>query len=174
MSPTLLSSPLQGFTDYRFRNTFNKYFGGVDTFYAPYIRLNGKMVIKANFDRDIQLKNNTTVNVIPQIMTNDADEFIFVTKFIQSLGYQELNWNLGCPYPMVINKCMGSGLINDPDRIDRILVLILIASPFRFIIMMHLLRSIFPVLLFAQHVINIKASSNINHPDSPYTCHCAE
>ena len=121
MSPTLLSSPLQGFTDYRFRNTFNKYFGGVDTFYAPYIRLNGKMVIKANFDRDIQLKNNTTVNVIPQIMTNDADEFIFVTKFIQSLGYQELNWNLGCPYPMVINKCMGSGLINDPDRIDRIL-----------------------------------------------------
>ena len=54
-------------------------------------------------------------------MTNDADEFIFVTKFIQSLGYQELNWNLGCPYPMVINKCMGSGLINDPDRIDRIL-----------------------------------------------------
>jgi len=121
MSPTLLSSPLQGFTDYRFRNTFNKYFGGVDTFYAPYIRLNGKMVIKANFDRDIQLKNNTTINVIPQIMTNDADEFIFVTKFVQSLGYQELNWNLGCPYPMVINKCMGSGLINDPDRIDRIL-----------------------------------------------------
>ena len=86
MSPTLLSSPLQGFTDYRFRNTFNKYFGGVDTFYAPYIRLNGKMVIKANFDRDIQLKNNTTVNVIPQIMTNDADEFIFVTKFVQSLA----------------------------------------------------------------------------------------
>lgn len=121
MTCTLLSSPLQGFTDFRFRNTFHKYFGGVDTFYAPYIRLNGKMVIKSNFDRDIQFKNNKTLNVIPQIMTNDAEEFIFVTKFVQSLGYTELNWNLGCPYPMVINKCMGSGLINDPDRIDRIL-----------------------------------------------------
>jgi len=121
MSCTLLSSPLQGFTDFRFRNAFQKYFGGIDTFYAPYIRLNGKMIIKANYDRDIQPKNNDTLTVIPQIMTNDADEFIFVSKFVQSLGYKELNWNLGCPYPMVTNKCMGSGLIDDPDRIDRIL-----------------------------------------------------
>jgi len=121
MSCTLLSSPLQGFTDFRFRNAFQKYFGGIDTFYAPYIRLNGKMIIKPNYDLDIQRKNNDTLNVIPQIMTNDADEFIFVTKFVQSLGYKELNWNLGCPYPMVTNKCMGSGLISDPDRIDRIL-----------------------------------------------------
>ena len=121
MSCTLLSSPLQGFTDFRFRNAFQKFFGGIDTFYAPYIRLNGKMVIKPNYDRDIQLKNNTTLRVIPQIMTNDADEFIFVSKFVQSLGYKELNWNLGCPYPMVTNKCLGSGLVNDPDRIDRIL-----------------------------------------------------
>ncbi len=121
MSCTLLSSPLQGFTDFRFRNAFQKYFGGVDTFYAPYIRLNGKLIIKANYDRDIQLKNNTTLRVIPQIMTNDADEFIFVSKFVQSLGYKELNWNLGCPYPMVTNKCLGSGLVNDPERIDRIL-----------------------------------------------------
>ena len=121
MNCTLLSSPLQGFTDFRFRNAFQKFFGGIDTFYAPYIRLNGKMIIKPNYDRDIQLKNNTTLRVIPQIMTNDADEFIFVSKFVQSLGYRELNWNLGCPYPMVTNKCLGSGLVNDPERIDRIL-----------------------------------------------------
>ncbi len=121
MSVTLLSSPLQGFTDYRFRNAFHKYFGGIDTFYAPYIRLNGKLKIKPHYERDIALKNNTSLTVIPQIMTNDADEFLFVTKYIQSLGYTELNWNLGCPYPMVVNKCMGSGLINDPQRIDHIL-----------------------------------------------------
>ena len=121
MSVTLISSPLQGFTDYRFRNTFHKYFGGIDTFYAPYIRLNGKFVIKPNYEKDILQKNNNTLTVIPQVMTNSAEEFIFVSKFVQSLGYKELNWNLGCPYPMVINKCMGSGLISDPERIDRIL-----------------------------------------------------
>ncbi len=121
MAHTILSSPLQGFTDFRFRNAFHKYFGGVDTFYAPYIRLNGKLVIKPAYQRDLQLKNNNTLTVIPQIMTNDADEFLFVVEYVQSLGYKELNWNLGCPYPMVVNRCMGSGLISDPKRIDHIL-----------------------------------------------------
>lgn len=121
MSITLISSPLQGFTDFRFRNTFQKYFGGIDKFYAPYIRLNGKMVIKPNYERDILQKNNNTLTVIPQVMTNTAEGFIFVAKYVQQLGYKELNWNLGCPYPMVINKCMGSGLIKDPERINRIL-----------------------------------------------------
>ena len=121
MSVTLLSSPLQGFTDFRFRNAFHKYFGGIDTFYAPYIRLNGKMVIKNSYQKDLQPENNTTLAVIPQIMTGDADEFLFVVKYIQSLGYTELNWNLGCPYPMVTKQGMGSGLICNPEKIDHIL-----------------------------------------------------
>jgi len=121
MNTTIISSPLQGFTDYRFRNAFHQFFGGVDVFYAPYIRLNGRLEIKPNYEKDILQKNNKTLTVIPQVMTNSAEEFIFVSKFVQSLGYKELNWNLGCPYPMVINKCMGSGLISDPQRIDQIL-----------------------------------------------------
>ena len=121
MSITLLSSPLQGFTDFRFRNAFHKYFGGIDTFYSPYIRLNGKFVIKPAYDRDLLIKNNNTLTVIPQIMTNDAEEFLFVSKYVKSLGYNELNWNLGCPYPMVTNRGMGSGLICQPTKIDNIL-----------------------------------------------------
>jgi len=121
MSITLLSSPLQGFTDFRFRNAFNKYFGGIDTFYAPYIRMNGKLVIKNNYHRDLLPENNIGVEVIPQIMTNDAEEFLFVVKYIQQLGYKELNWNLGCPYPMVTNRGMGSGLICHPQKINHIL-----------------------------------------------------
>ena len=58
MSVTLLSSPLQGFTDFRFRNAFHKHFGGIDTFYSPYIRLNGKLEIKASYERDILPENN--------------------------------------------------------------------------------------------------------------------
>ena len=121
MSFTLLSSPLQGFTDFRFRNAFNDYFGGIDTFYSPYIRLNGKLKIKGSYERDLLIENNTVPEVIPQIMTNDADEFLFVTKYVQELGYTELNWNLGCPYPMVTKRGMGSGLICDPEKIDQIL-----------------------------------------------------
>ena len=121
MAATLLSSPLQGFTDFRFRNALNHFFGGIDTFYAPYIRLNGKMVIKPAYQRDLALENNTTLEVIPQVITNDPDEFLFVAKYVQSLGYKELNWNLGCPYPMVTKSGMGSGLICNPARIDEVL-----------------------------------------------------
>ncbi len=121
MSITLLSSPLQGFTDFRFRNAFHKFFGGIDTFYAPYIRMNGKIIIKNSYKRDLELANNNTLEVIPQIMTNSSEEFLFVIKYIQELGYKELNWNLGCPYPMVTKRGMGSGLICDPKRIDQIL-----------------------------------------------------
>lgn len=121
MSLTLLSSPLQGFTDFRFRNAFNAFFGGIDTFYSPYIRLNGKLIVKPAYERDILQENNTELTVIPQIMTNDADEFLFVAKYVQDLGYNELNWNLGCPYPMVTKRGMGAGLINESEKIDAIL-----------------------------------------------------
>jgi tRNA-dihydrouridine synthase len=121
MSYTLLSSPLQGFTDFRFRNAQNKIFGGIDTFYAPYIRLNGKMVIKSSYQRDLLPENNSELEVIPQIITNDPDEFLFVAKYVQELGYKELNWNLGCPYPMVTKCGMGSGLISNTEKINTIL-----------------------------------------------------
>ncbi|ESU19640.1 hypothetical protein FCR2A7T_18000 [Flavobacterium cauense R2A-7] len=121
MSATLLSSPLQGFTDFRFRNAFHKYFGGIDTFYSPYIKLNGKLSIKGSYERDILPENNDTLQVIPQIITNDAEEFLFVAKYVKELGYNELNWNLGCPYPMVAKCGMGSGLISNTERIHDIL-----------------------------------------------------
>ncbi|NIJ46238.1 tRNA-dihydrouridine synthase [Wenyingzhuangia heitensis] len=121
MSITLLSSPLQGFTDFRFRNSFDHFFGGIDTFYAPYIKMNGKMVIKNNYQRDLNPDNNQVANLIPQVMTNNPDEFLFVVKYIQSLGYKELNWNLGCPYPMVTKQGMGSGMICQPQKIDEVL-----------------------------------------------------
>ncbi len=121
MSHTLLSSPLQGFTDFRFRNAFDKYFGGIDTFYSPYIRLNGKLIVKPAYERDILPKNNTVAEVIPQVMTNDADEFLFVANYVKQFGYKELNWNLGCPYPMVTKRGMGSGLISEAEKIDAIL-----------------------------------------------------
>ena len=54
-------------------------------------------------------------------MTANADEFLFVIDYIQSLGYKELNWNLGCPYPMVTKSGMGSGLICNTEKIDHIL-----------------------------------------------------
>lgn len=138
MSITLLSSPLQGYTDFRFRNAFHKYFEGIDAYYAPYIRLNGKLEIKPKYERDILPENNTGIELIPQVMCRDAEEFLFVAKYLQELGYEELNWNLGCPYPMVAKRGMGSGLIRHPEIIKSTLEKVFSASDINVSIKMRL------------------------------------
>ena len=121
---TIHSSPLQGITDFRFRNAYQQFFGGIDQYIAPYIRVNGKLEIKPSNEHDILPANNRSLDLIPQIITKDADEFLFVAKFVHKLGYSELNWNLGCPYPMIAKKGMGSGLLSMPEKIDEILTII--------------------------------------------------
>jgi tRNA-dihydrouridine synthase len=97
------------------------FFGGIDKYIAPYIQVNAKMEIKPANDRDILSSNNRSLDLIPQIITKDADEFLFVAKYVQKLGYTELNWNLGCPYPMIAKRGMGSGLMSMPEKINEIL-----------------------------------------------------
>ena len=134
----LYSSPLQGFTDFRFRNAFQKYFGGIDQYIAPYIRLKGNLEIKPANERDILPTNNSSFDLIPQIITKDADEFLHVAKHVQKLGYNELNWNLGCPYPMVAKRGMGSGLLNMPETIDQIIERVHAESDIRVSVKMRL------------------------------------
>ncbi len=134
----LHASPLQGFTDFRFRTAFQSFFGGIDQYIAPYIRINGKLEIKAASERDIDPANNQSLDLIPQIITKDADGFLFVAKYVQALGYNELNWNLGCPYPMVAKRGMGSGLLKMPERIDEILNRVSTESDIRISVKMRL------------------------------------
>ena len=121
-----------------FVSAFQSHFGGIDRFIAPYIRLKGKHEIKAASERDILPENNQGLDLIPQIITRDADEFLFVAKFVQKLGYKELNWNLGCPYPMVAKRGMGSGLLNAPEKINEILNRVYAESDIRVSVKMRL------------------------------------
>ncbi|MCP4310841.1 MAG: tRNA-dihydrouridine synthase family protein [Bacteroidetes bacterium] len=138
MMARLYSSPLQGYTDFRFRNAFQKYFGGIDQYIAPYIRLKGKQEIKPATERDIIPENNQELNLIPQLITKDPREFLFVARYVQKLGYNELNWNLGCPYPMVAKRGMGSGMLPFPEKIDEILNRVKAESDIRVSVKMRL------------------------------------
>lgn len=118
---TFSLAPLQGITDYHFRNLFNQYFKGLDSAYTPFIRLQNDKTIKKSQLIDILPENNSELKIIPQILTNDAEEFIFLAKYLNDLGYSEINWNLGCPFSMVAKRKLGSGLLPFPDRIGEIL-----------------------------------------------------
>jgi hypothetical protein len=54
------------------------------------------MVVKSSYQRDL-LPENNNFEVIPQIITNDADEF-YLSQICSGTWIKELNWNLGCPY----------------------------------------------------------------------------
>lgn len=120
MKTILEFAPLQGFTDYRYRTLFNKHFSGIDLFYAPYIRKQ-KGEIKRSMLNDIDSKNNEGIELVPQIMTNSPEEFVELCTLLQNLGYKNINWNLGCPYPMVTNRTLGSGLLPHPELLQSIL-----------------------------------------------------
>jgi len=117
----LHSSPLQGYTDFRFRNAYHRYFRGIDQYMAPYIRIKGTREIKPAHERDVMPDNNPSMDLIPQVMAKDPEAFLYVAGYLQNLGYAAVNWNLGCPYPMVANKGMGSGMLARPDKIDAFL-----------------------------------------------------
>lgn len=72
------------------------------------------------------------VEVVPQVLSKDADEIIRFAQFCEKLGFKELNWNLGCPYPMVANKKRGSGMLPYPEMVDEILQKVMAETTIRF------------------------------------------
>jgi tRNA-dihydrouridine synthase B len=111
----LTLAPLQTFTDFHFRNALERVYGGVDAYYAPYLKLvNDGKEIKENTKKDILPINNTLFQPIPQILACGSSDYFIMEKYIADLGYKEANWNMGCPYPMVTNKKMGAGMLSDP------------------------------------------------------------
>ena len=114
-------APLQSFTDRHFRNAFQEFLGDVDQFYAPYLKMNNDGTIKEGPKKDILPEHNPFEIVIPQLMACCPEDFLIMADYIADLGYTEVNWNLGCPYPMVAKRDLGSGILNKPEKIMHIL-----------------------------------------------------
>jgi tRNA-dihydrouridine synthase B len=117
----LILAPLRGFTEAIFRNTFQRHFRGIDEAVAPFVTPIKGRRIKPLHLHDLAPAENRAMPVVPQVLSNDADDFIRLASTLFDLGYGEINWNLGCPYPMVAKKLRGSGLLPHAEMIDRIL-----------------------------------------------------
>jgi tRNA-dihydrouridine synthase len=111
-------APLQGFTDYAYRSTYISIFGAPDAAFSPFLETHKP---DHRVFRDVLPDRNTGLRLIPQVLGNDAKEMISIIEKLMEMGYNEINWNLGCPYSMVTKKTMGAGLLPLPDRIDKIL-----------------------------------------------------
>ena len=111
-------APVQGTTDRIYRNLFPVYFKGVDLAIAPFISSVKKMKPESNHLRDLYPVKNTGIPTIPQIMSSEPIDFTKLANALYDIGYGTVNWNLGCPFPMVVKKGRGAGMLCYPDRIE--------------------------------------------------------
>jgi tRNA-dihydrouridine synthase B len=114
-------APIQGITDRIYRNLFPLYFKGVDIAIAPFISSVKKMKPENNILREFYPDINTGIPTIPQIMSSNPDDFTKLANALYDIGCGTVNWNLGCPFRMVVKKGRGSGMLCYPDRIESFL-----------------------------------------------------
>jgi tRNA-dihydrouridine synthase len=125
-------APLEGLTGYVYRNAHRAFFGEtVEKYYSPFIVANRNRTFKSKEINDILPDNNRGINLVPQLLTNNAEDFLCTAKKIEQMGYREVNLNLGCPSGTVVSKFRGSGFLSLKDELHAFLEDIYRDSPIK-------------------------------------------
>lgn len=118
--PVIYAAPLQGFTETAWRNAHAQSFGGVDAYYTPFIRLE-KGEIRNKDKRGVSPGENTVPRLIPQIIASEPDELEKLVTFLMIQGYREIDLNMGCPFPLIVRRRKGSGILSHPEKVAALL-----------------------------------------------------
>lgn len=121
-------APMEGITTYIYRSTFEKYYGGISRYYTPFL---ASMHLSSREKNEVLPEHNEGMTLIPQILSNRADEFLEITKALRTYGYDTVNLNLGCPSGTVVSKHRGSGFLAVPEELDAFLAEIFDKCPLK-------------------------------------------
>ena len=114
-------APLEGITTYVYRNAYQACFGGVDKYFTPFIVPHKNKKFDAREKKELSIEHNDKIFVVPQLLTNNSEDFIKTATDIKAMGYEEINLNLGCPSRTVVAKNKGSGFLAFPEELNRFL-----------------------------------------------------
>ena len=103
-------APMEGITTAVFRRVYTKWFKGIDRMYTPFLVANSTHRFKTREKREIEICSQ---DLVPQIMTNNAEHFIWAALELQKAGFGEVNLNAGCPSATVTTKKKGAGMLED-------------------------------------------------------------
>ena len=116
----IYSAPLQGFTEAVWRNVHAAVFGGIDGYYTPFLRYeHGE--IRSKDIRDIERKNNSVENLVPQVIAATPDEMRPLLNLIAGEGYSRVDINMGCSFPLQMRKRHGAGLLPYPELVAELM-----------------------------------------------------
>ncbi len=126
-----LFAPMEGVTGYIYRRVHARFFPGIRRYYAPFFSPSGDHHFPLRGLRDLLPEENPGVKLVPQLLTNRAEDFIWAAASLMDRGYEEVNLNLGCPSGTVTAKRKGSGFLLLPDALDAFLAGIFSAPELR-------------------------------------------
>lgn len=115
----IYAAPMEGITGYVYRNAHRHYFQGIDKYYTPFLTPKKGKGWTSREKNDIAPEHNRNLTVVPQILTNQAEDFVRMAEKLSSCGYEEINLNLGCPSGTVVSKGKGCGFLADREKLLR-------------------------------------------------------
>ena len=118
-SVPVLAAPLQGVTDSVWRMAQHNVFGGVDAYYAPFMRVERGEVRRKDL-RDVQPERNEGITLVPQILACQPDHALMMVEALQQMGYTRIDINLGCPFPPIALHRKGSGMLAYPELVEEL------------------------------------------------------
>ncbi|WP_438434999.1 tRNA dihydrouridine synthase [Gorillibacterium sp. sgz500922] len=114
-------APMEGLTGHVYRKVHHGFFKNVDKYFSPFIVPQQNESFKTRDVQDLLPENNQGLVLIPQVLTNQASDFLHTAKKLQRIGYEEININLGCPSRTVVSKYKGSGFLAKREELDQFL-----------------------------------------------------
>lgn len=120
MSHLIFAAPLQGYTSPEWRNLHNEIFGGIDSYYTPFIRLE-KGLFRNKDIRDVEPSRNKVSHLTPQIIASTPEQIITISTRLHEMGYNEIDVNMGCPFPLQVRKHCGAGILQHPEMVKSII-----------------------------------------------------
>ena len=122
-------APMEGLTDSIYRRAHHRYFSGVDRYYMPFLSPTIHRSLTHREDRELPMAASESFAAVPQVLTKVADDFLWAAQVCLDRGYDEVNLNVGCPSGTVVSKGKGSGMLRDPEVLNRFLDEIFHGSP---------------------------------------------
>ena len=133
----ILCAPVQGVTDCHWRNAQYDIFGGPDGYYGPFMRIEHGDIRKRDI-ADASPENNTVPVFTPQILACQPSDALRMVDTLAQMGYNEIDINLGCPFPPIALHHKGSGLLQYPDEVKNLFTALADVEGMRYSVKMRL------------------------------------
>ena len=122
-------APMEGLTDSIYRRLHHEFFPGIDTYYMPFLSPTVHRCLTNRESRELPMAASVPFRAVPQLLTKVPEDFLWAAEQCRDRGYDEVNLNVGCPSGTVVSKGKGSGMLADPDGLDRFLDAVFSAAP---------------------------------------------